>query len=69
MELLITPLYLLFCGLGIASLVFFVVVLAKIFQNNRAGIGAACIVLFFVCGIGQLIAFVYGWMKSKEWEL
>ena len=29
----------------------------------------ACIVLIFVCGIGALVAFIYGWMNATEWGI
>jgi hypothetical protein len=41
---------------GITSLVCFVMVLVKMFQNGKTGLGIACIVLVFCCGIGGLIA-------------
>src|SRR5207244_2318083 len=50
---------------GIASLVCFVMVLIQMFQHGQTGLGIACIVLIF-CGVGGLIAFIYGWMKSTE---
>ena len=33
------------------------------FNNGNTGLGIATIVLTFVCGIGSLIAFVWGWMN------
>jgi len=43
-------------------------VIISMFQRQQVGLAIACIVLAF-CGIGFLIAFVYGWMKSNEWGL
>ena len=54
---------------GIVSLVCFILVLIKMFQRGKTGLGIASIVLFFCCGIGQFVPFVYGWMKSGEWNL
>jgi hypothetical protein len=54
---------------GITSLVCFILVVVKIFQHQQTGLGIACIVLVFCCGIGGLIAYIYGWMKSGEWNL
>ena len=51
---------------GIGSLICFIMVLVKMFQNGQTGLGIVCIV---VCCIGGLVAFIYGWMKSAEWEL
>jgi hypothetical protein len=55
--------------LSIISLVCFIMVVVKMFQNGQTGLGIASIVLIFCCGIGGLIAFVYGWMKSAEWSI
>ncbi len=55
--------------LGIASLVCFILVLIKMFQQGQTGLGVACIVLAFCAGIGALIAFIYGWVKAREWDL
>jgi hypothetical protein len=54
---------------GIASLVCFILVVVKMFQKGETGIGIACIVGIFLCGIGGIVAFVYGWIKSGEWQL
>lgn len=57
---------------GIASLisiVCFIIVVMKMFQNGQTGLGIATIVLLFCCGIGGLIAFIYGWVKSGEWNI
>jgi hypothetical protein len=53
---------------GVASLVCFIMVIMAMFQHNQTGLGVACIVLIF-CGVGGLVAFVYGWVKAKEWNL
>ncbi len=68
MALLAILLNVLAAVLGLASLVCFVLVLIQMFNRGQTGLGVACIVLIF-CGIGPLIAFIYGWMKSKEWDL
>jgi hypothetical protein len=49
---------------GLGSLVCFILVLIHLFQSGQTGLGIACIVLLFVCGIGGLIAFVKGWMDG-----
>ncbi|MEA1950685.1 MAG: hypothetical protein U9N87_04830 [Planctomycetota bacterium] len=56
-----------FC-LGIGSLVCFILVLVKMFQNDQTVMGIVCIVTFFCC-IGGLIAFVVGWMNSSTWRI
>ncbi|HVS36441.1 MAG TPA: hypothetical protein VMS17_12820 [Gemmataceae bacterium] len=54
---------------GVASLVCFILVLVQMFQRGQTGLAVACIVLVFCGGIGALIAFIYGWVKSREWGL
>jgi hypothetical protein len=54
---------------GLGSLVCYVLVLIKMFQNGQTGLGIACIVLLLCCGLGGLIAFVYGWIKAGEWGI
>lgn len=55
--------------MGIVHLVCLVMVIVKMFQQGETGLGIACVVLSFCTGIGVLIAFVYGWVKSSQWEL
>ena len=50
--------------LAISSLVCLVLVIKDMFAEGKTGQGIACIVLTFVCGIGSLIAFVWGWMNT-----
>lgn len=50
--------------LAISSLVCLVLVIKDMFAEGKTGLGIACIVLTFVCGIGSLIAFVWGWMNT-----
>jgi hypothetical protein len=57
---------------GLASLVSFIcfiLVLVQMFQRGAKGIAIACIVLSFCCGVGGLIAFVYGWVKAGAWNI
>jgi hypothetical protein len=54
---------------GIGSLVCFILVLVKMFQNGQTGLGIACIVLVFLCGIGALVSFVYGWINADRWGI
>jgi hypothetical protein len=57
----ITPVQLV---LAIGSLVCLILVIKDMFAEGKTGLGIACIVLTFVCGIGSLIAFVWGWMNT-----
>ena len=53
---------------GIGSLVCFILVLIQMFQRGQSTLGIVCAVLA-LCGIGVLIAFVYGWIKHREWGI
>src|SRR5215831_2538164 len=54
---------------GIASLVCFIMVVIKMFQQGQTGLGIACIVLVFCIGIGALIAFIVGWINAQKWGI
>lgn len=53
----------------LVSFVCFILVLVQMFQHGATGMGIACIVLGFCCGIGGLIAFIYGWMNARRWNI
>jgi hypothetical protein len=55
-------------GGGLTTLVCFILVVVKMFQNGQTDLGIMSIVLFFCCGIGLLINFIYGWVKAKQWN-
>ena len=52
----------------LVSLVCWILVLIKMFQNDAVAPAVASIVLI-ICGIGPLVAFVYGWSKANLWGL
>lgn len=54
--------------LSLGALICFIMVLVQMFKRGQTGLGIACIVLTF-CGIGPLVALVYGWIKSSEWGI
>ena len=54
--------------LGLASFVCFILVVVKMFQNDQTGLGIVTLITS-LCGIGTLIAFIYGWIKSSEWNI
>ena len=60
METEISPIQLI---LALPSLVCLIIVIKSMFDNGNSGLGIATIVLTFLCGIGSLIAFVWGWMN------
>ena len=60
MESEISPIQLV---LALPSLVCLFIVIVNMFQNGKTGLGIATIILTFLCGIGSLIAFIWGWMN------
>jgi hypothetical protein len=54
---------------GLVSLVCFIMVLIKMFQNGQTGLAIACIVLLFCIGIGAIIALVVGWQNADRWRI
>lgn len=64
-ALMLIPIFI----LSIVHLTCLVMVIVKMFQKGETTFGTVCAVLSFCFGIGALIAFVYGWMKSSEWGL
>jgi hypothetical protein len=57
---------------GLASLVSFIcfiLVIIQMFQRGATGMGIACIALTLCCGLGGLVAFIYGWVKAREWSM
>ncbi len=60
METQISPIQLV---LALPSLVCLIIVIVNMFQNGKTGLGITTIVLTLLCGIGSLIAFIWGWMN------
>ena len=54
---------------GLGSLICFILVVIQMFQRGHTGLAITCIVLAFCCWIGGFIAFIYGWVKHREWGL
>ncbi|MFC1597602.1 hypothetical protein ACFL5Q_06665 [Planctomycetota bacterium] len=63
-----TLLFLISLVAAIGMLICFVLVLIKMFRRGRSGLGITCLVLL-CCGWGELIAFVYGWINAKAWNI
>jgi len=58
--------------IGLATLVSFIcfiLVVIQMFQRGAKGMAIVCIVFSLCCGLGGLIAFVYGWVKAREWDM
>ncbi|MFO0941072.1 MAG: hypothetical protein U0930_09910 [Pirellulales bacterium] len=51
---------------GLVVFVCFVIVVIKMFQNNRAILG---VVSILTCFLGQIIALVVGWKNKDAWRL
>jgi hypothetical protein len=54
---------------GLICLVCHILVIVKMFQHNQTGLGIASIILTFCCGLGGLLTFIYGWVKSTPWNI
>src|SRR4051794_40005335 len=61
--------YILYAVGGLGSLVCFILVLVRMFQAGRGGLGLTCILLSLCCGIGSFVAFIVGWARHREWGL
>ncbi|HVW02827.1 MAG TPA: hypothetical protein VHB77_20885 [Planctomycetaceae bacterium] len=66
MSTLPTVLFLLFVFGNLVSIVCWMVVVIEMFQRERTVLGVVSILL---CSLGALIAFVFGWQHSREWNL
>jgi uncharacterized membrane protein len=55
--------------LGLGSLICYILVIVKMFQNDKAGLAIACLLLLLLCGIGGLVAFIIGWMNADQWGI
>lgn len=64
-----TLLNLLASAAGLGSLVCFVLMLIEMFRRGHTALAIVCFILAWFCGIGLLIAFVFGWSKVQEWNL
>ena len=54
---------------GIVQLVCFILVIIQMFQRGKTAMGVVCLVLIPVCGVGGLVAFIYGWMNASQWGI
>jgi hypothetical protein len=56
-------------ALGLVSLLCFLFVIYTMFNNAESVMGIVCLVGICLLGIGGIVAFVYGWIKAREWEI
>lgn len=54
---------------GIIAFVCAVIVAVKMLQNNQTALGVITIIGFFFCGIGYLLALIFGWQNRQAWGL
>ena len=54
---------------GLISLFCFGFVVYKIWTEGESVVALVCGLGLFVCGLGYIGAYIYGWMKSGEWEM
>jgi hypothetical protein len=55
--------------LGLVSLVCYFYVIYQMFNNAETVIAVVCLIGICVLGLGGIVAFIYGWMKAREWEI
>jgi hypothetical protein len=63
-----TPLQMLNSVVGLAAFVMFILVVVQMFKHDQTALGIVSLVLC-LCGIGQLIAFVVGWINVGKWNI
>jgi hypothetical protein len=56
-------------AIGCVGLYCFVRVILAMRENGERTLATLCLVTLLLVGIGGAIAFVYGIIKSREWEL
>jgi hypothetical protein len=57
-------------GVGVLiNLVCFILVLIKMFGHGKTLLAVVCIVLTCCGSLGMIIGFIYGWVKSTEWNI
>lgn len=54
---------------GLVNLICFIMVVIQMFQRGATTMGIVCIVLALCCGLGGLIAFIFGWVKAGQWNI
>lgn len=60
-------------GLGalfaLAAFVFNILVIVKMFQNDKTGLGIVSVIGTFVCGFGYILTLIFGWQNRQPWSL
>jgi hypothetical protein len=50
----------------LVGLLCYVLVLVKMFQNGYTALAIASILTLFICGVGYLLAFGFGWTSGRS---
>ena len=56
-------------ALSVVSLFCFIYTVVKMFQNGQTALGIGCLIGALCCGIGGLVAFAFGWIRSGQWNI
>jgi hypothetical protein len=54
---------------GLVALVCHILIIVKMFQTGRTGLGIVTIILTCCTGIGLFITLIYGWVKASDWRI
>ena len=54
---------------AIVSICCYFYVIYQMFDKAETVIGIVCLVGICVLGLGGIVAFIYGWIKAREWEI
>jgi hypothetical protein len=55
--------------LTIVSVCCYLFVIYQMFDKAESVMGIVCLIGICAFGLGGLVAFVYGWIKAREWEI
>ena len=56
-------------ALSLVWLFCFVLVVVKMFQYGRSILGIVTLVLSLFAGVGTVVAFALGWVRSTQWNI
>jgi hypothetical protein len=54
---------------SLVSVICFILVVIEMLQRGAVAMAVTCILLSLCCGLGGIVAFVYGWMRSSDWNI
>ena len=54
---------------GLIAFVCFILIVVKMFQNGSTGLGIATILSSCLCGIGMIVALIFGWLNADAWRI